>query len=152
MLKIKLLKIVKRYNKEFYNSLNSDEHGFIIKILDNNDAELSYIYNNEYKLFISHVSNVDIEIFSKINKNSFFYDKFIEYNDKYIPYVGNINFKFINIDLLFIFKDLFNKNKSVKLLVIGLNELSIIYEALITTIEGRDNFFINFSIYESRES
>ena len=152
MLKIKLLKIVKRYNKEFYNSLNSDEHGFIIKILDNNDAELSYIYKNEYKLFFLHVSTVDIEIFSKINKNSFFYDKFIEYNDKYIPYVGNINFKFINIDLLFIFKDLFNKNKSVKLLVIGLNELSIIYEALITTIEGRDNFFINFSIYESRES
>lgn len=153
MLKFNLLKNIKTYHSEFYNKLNSDEHGFIIQIYENDKAELRYIHNNTYKIFNEHISEVLIEDFNEQYKDiPFFSDKYILFNGEYIPQLGVIDITFNNIEILEIFNNLNKTNKNIKILVKNLDNTFIVYETIIMSITGIFTYKVTMCIYEKREN
>lgn len=154
MLKFNLLKHTNADYDELLYNLRYDDYCFILELCEDKKANFIFKHQNQTSPKFTNISKVLIDIFRETNRNtSFFYDKQIEYNGKFVPHKGDIIFRFIDNELLILFNDLMKQNINIKFLVKNIDDSIIFYNTIISVLEQPYNLFkIIFSIYETRES
>ena len=153
MLKFNLLKYTNADYDELLYNLKYNDYCFILELCEDKKVNFIYKHKNQTSPKFKNISKVLIDIFSEINTNTFFYDKQILYNGKFVPHKGDISFEFIDNELLTLFNNLLRQNIDIKFLVKNLDDSIIFYNTIIIELVQHYSFFeIIFSIYERRES